>query len=252
MHYINVTIPAFNEEHILANSTARVAAFLAANCVHSSEILIANNASEDRTLEIAHQLKGQYSNVHVLHLGEKGRGRAIKRAWLESTADILCYMDVDLSTDLAFLPMLIEPLLSDRTDLAVGSRLLSPALTKRGFKREFISRSYNLLVKAFFRTRFSDAQCGFKAITREAASELLPLVEDQGWFFDTELLVLAEKLGYRIFDLPVRWTDDPDSRVKILRTALDDIRGMIRVRQNLANGKYASVPRSKRAVRLRA
>jgi hypothetical protein len=130
-------------------------------------------------------------------------------------------------------------------DLAAGSRLLKPCLTTRGFKRELISRCYNRLVKAVFRTRFSDAQCGFKAITRPAAQALLPLAEDNGWFLDTELLVLAEKLGYRIFDLPVQWNDDPDSRVRIARTAWEDIKGIVRVRRNLWRGRYAGLGKEK-------
>jgi hypothetical protein len=174
----------------------------------------------------------------VLHLDEKGRGRAVKTAWNESKADILSYMDCDLSTDLAAFPPLIESMISGRFDVAVGSRLLKPSLTTRGIRRETISRGYNLLIKASFHTKFSDAQCGFKAITKRAAQELLPLVEDNGWFMDTELLILAEKLGYRIFDLPVRWKDDPDTRVKIWSTAIEDIRGLLRLRRNFVRRAY--------------
>ena len=164
--------------------------------------------------------------------------RAVKKAWSESKADILSYMDCDLSTDLAAFPPLVEALISCGFDVAIGSRLLKPCLTTRGFKREFISRGYNRLMKLFFQAQFSDAQCGFKAITKEAASALLPLVEDNEWFMDSELLILAEKLGYRIFDLPVHWVDDSDSRVKIWRTALSDLRGLARLKRNFMMGKY--------------
>jgi len=230
--FINVTVPVYNEEQVLAASVAKIAAMLN-KCGYRYEIVIANNASTDRTLPLANSIAAESNAVRVLHLEEKGRGRAVKAAWRQSSADILSYMDVDLSTDLAAFPLLIEPLLTGRFDLAVGSRLLDKSLTRRGVKREFISRSYNLLVKAMFRTRFSDAQCGFKAVTRAAAADLLPLVEDDNWFMDSELLILAERLGYRIFDLPVRWVDDPDSRVQLWSTALQDIGGLIRVYRRL-------------------
>jgi glycosyltransferase involved in cell wall biosynthesis len=231
--FINVTIPVYNEERTVLENVEKVAEFLRLNCRYSHEIVIVNNASTDRTLEVARGLEAGVRNVRVLHLAAQGRGGAIKAAWKESSADILSYMDVDLSTELEAFPALIEALVSGGCDLATGSRLLRGSLTKRGFKREFISRSYNLLVRALFRTRFSDAQCGFKAITKRAANALLPLVDDNGWFMDTELLVIAEKLGYRIFDLPVRWVDDPDTRVRFWRTAIEDIKGLIRVRRNL-------------------
>ncbi|SRR6266542_197164 len=237
--FVNVTIPVYNEEQILADNIGRLAAFLQSSFRHPHEIVIADNASTDRTLVIAQELQTRYDTVRVLHLDEKGRGRAVKTVWRESKADILSYMDCDLSTELAAFPALIESLASDGFDLAIGSRLLKPSLTTRGIKREFISRCYNLLIKTFFRTEFSDAQCGFKAITREAAQALLPSVDDDGWFMDTELLILAEKFDYRIFDLPVRWVDVPDSRVKIWSTAIQDLKGMIRVKKKLVHGKYS-------------
>ena len=230
--FVNITIPVYNEERILAESIGKVVAFLASNFRYAHEIAIVDNASIDRTLQIARELQASHDRVHVLHLDEKGRGRAVKTAWNESKADILSYMDCDLSTDLAAFPPLIELMISGRFDVAVGSRLLKLFLTTRGFRRETISRGYNLLIKACFRTKFSDAQCGFKAITKRAAQELLPLIEDNGWFMDTELLILTEKLGYRIFDLPVRWMDDPDTRVRIWSTAIKDIRGLLRLRRN--------------------
>jgi glycosyltransferase involved in cell wall biosynthesis len=231
---IQITIPVFNEELQLPGSLALLIGFLQKHCPWPYGIVIANNASTDGTLRVARELCCRHPSVRLLHLPEKGRGRAVRQAWSESRAHILTYMDVDLSTDLTAFPPMIEALQSEQYDLVAGSRLLNPALTRRGFRREVLSRGYNFLVKALFRTRFSDAQCGFKAITKKAAAELLPLVEDNGWFMDTELLVLAEKLGYRIFDLPVRWVDDPDSRVVIWRTVLDDLRGLMRVRKGLA------------------
>ena len=172
-----------------------------------------------------------------MHLAEKGRGRALKQAWAGSDSDVLVYMDVDLSTDLDALLPLVAPLISGHSDLAIGSRLAGASRVERGPKRELISRSYNLMLRGALRVGFTDAQCGFKAIRRDAARELLPLVDDDQWFFDTELLVLAERAGLRIHEVPVDWVDDPDSRVDIVRTALDDLRGVVRLGTSLARGR---------------
>ncbi|MEX0736798.1 MAG: dolichyl-phosphate beta-glucosyltransferase [Bacteroidota bacterium] len=235
---VNVTIPVFNEEKILPSSIATLHTFLTKHCRFEWEIVIADNASTDGTLDVAQRLGKELKGVRVVHLDQKGRGRALKKVWSESRADILSYMDVDLSSNLYAFPPLVEALISGGFDIGIGSRLLKASTTRRSLKREVVSRTYNLLVKAFFFTKFSDAQCGFKAITKEAAGRLLPKIEDTGWFFDTELLVIAEKSGYRIFDLPVSWVEDLDSRVKIVRTAMDDIQGLIRVRRGFARGKY--------------
>lgn len=244
---VSVTVPVFNEEMQLAKSVHRLIEFLTAQERLRWEIVIANNGSTDRTGEIAEQLAHGNGSVRVLHLEQKGRGGALKAAWLGSSADVLSYMDVDLSTDLAAFPALVDAVASGRFDLAIGSRLLPDSQVERGWKREFISRCYNRLVKALLHTRFSDAQCGFKAISQKAALELLPLVEDTSWFFDTELLALAEKFGYRICELPVRWIEDPDSRVKVLPTALADLRGLVRLRRDLDKGRDATVPSGQRA-----
>jgi glycosyltransferase involved in cell wall biosynthesis len=236
---VNITIPVFSEEARLPGSLPRVHRFLTEHCRFKFEVVIADNASTDQTLQIARSFSQAYEAVRVVHLDQKGRGRALKKVWLESAADILSYMDVDLSTDLSAFSPLIKALISGGFDLATGSRLLANAQVTRSWTREAVSRSYNLLVKAFFGTRFSDAQCGFKAITKPAAQELLPLIENAGWFFDTELLTVAEKLGYRICDVPVRWVEDTDSRVKVLTTAVADLQGLIRLKRNFWSGKYA-------------
>jgi putative flippase GtrA len=146
-------------------------------------------------------------------------------------------MDVDLSTDLAALLPLVAPLISGHSDVAIGTRLHRGSRVVRGTKREFISRCYNLLLRGTLAARFSDAQCGFKAIRADVARELLPLVQDTGWFFDTELLILAERSGLRIHEVPVDWVDDPDSRVNIVQTAKDDLKGVARVGRALASGE---------------
>jgi len=237
---VNVTLPVFNEEAQVGASASQLHAFLSQCDLGPFEIVISDNGSTDRMRPLASELARQFECVRVIRLDERGRGRAIKAAWSGSQADVLSYMDVDLSTDLEAFPRLVGSLRTAEFDICAGSRLLPASRVTRGWKREMISRCYNVLLKSVFGTRFSDAQCGFKAVTRRAAQDLLPLVEDDGWFFDTELLVFGERLGYRIFDLPVRWTDDPDSRVRILRTAVEDVKGLIRLRRNLTYGKYAA------------
>lgn len=229
MTSVDVVVPVYNEEQVLAQSIATARGFMKQNLAQEWRIVIADNASTDKTWEIAQALSQEHTDVVSIHLDEKGRGRALRKAWLESTADIVSYMDVDLSTGLGALPELIRAI-EEGCDIAVGSRLAPGSSLKRSFKRDFASRSYNLLIRVMFRTKFSDAQCGFKALSTKAAHELVPLIQDQKWFFDTELLILAEKKGYRIKDVPVVWTEDPDSRVSISRTAFDDLKGLLRMR----------------------
>lgn len=229
---VDVVIPVYNEEVALAGSIEKLREYLATNCPARWRIVIANNASTDRTLEIARGLEAQHAGeVSVLHLDQKGRGRALKRAWTESTANVMAYMDVDLSTNLEHFMPLINPLLEGRYHLATGSRLMPGARVTRQPKREFISRCYNVIVKAMFpRRRFYDAQCGFKAIDAAVRAELLPHIVDNTWFFDTEMLLRAEQRGWRVWEIPVEWIEDLDTRVKIWNTAIDDLKGLVRVR----------------------
>jgi len=233
---LEVVIPVHNEEAALDRAIAEVTRALDA-LPWSWQVTIADNASTDATPLIAHQLARHHDGVSVVTLPEKGRGRALKRVWSTSGAEVLVYMDVDLSTDLNALLPLVAPLVSGHSDIAIGSRLQRGSRVVRGPKREFVSRSYNVLLRSTLGTRFSDAQCGFKAIRRDVAAELLPLVEDDTWFFDTELLVLAERTGLRIHEVPVDWVDDPDSRVDIVRTAVDDLRGVTRLGWSLVRGR---------------
>jgi putative flippase GtrA len=234
---IEIVIPVHNEEHDLERSVRRLHEYLTANFPLSFRITIADNASTDDTWVIACALEHELTHVRATYLSEKGRGRALHTVWLASTATIVCYMDVDLSTDLAALLPLVAPLLSGHSDVAIGTRLSRSSRVVRGPKREVISRCYNVLLRTTLATRFSDAQCGFKAIRADRARELLPMVQDTGWFFDTELLVLAERSGMRIHEVPVDWTDDPDSRVDIVQTAIADLRGIVRLTRDLARGR---------------
>ncbi|NXY94870.1 bifunctional glycosyltransferase family 2/GtrA family protein [Streptomyces sp. BR123] len=233
---LDVVIPVFNEEKDLGPCVRRLHDHLTRTFPYPFRITIADNASTDRTPEVATGLAAGLDGVRSTRLEEKGRGRALHTVWSRSEAPVLAYMDVDLSTDLNAVLPLVAPLISGHSDLAIGTRLARSSRVVRGAKREFVSRAYNLLLRSSLAARFSDAQCGFKAIRREVAERLLPLVQDTGWFFDTEMLVLAERAGLRIHEVPVDWVDDPDSTVHIVRTAAEDLRGVWRVGRALALG----------------
>ena len=233
---IEIVLPVYNEERALAHSVRTLHAFLSREIPASFQITIADNASTDRTLALAIELAHELRGVEVLRLERKGRGYALSTAWRASAAEVVGYMDVDLSTDLSCLGDLLLPLLANEGDIAIGSRLAPGARVRRGLKRELISRSYNMLVRAMLHVGFSDAQCGFKAARRDVLAPLLPLVRDGAWFFDTELLYIAQRHKIAIREVPVRWVDDPDSRVDILRTALEDLRGIRRLRREARAG----------------
>ena len=227
---IDIVIPVYNEERDLGPSVRRLHDYLASEFPFPAVVTIADNASRDGTLVVAQGLANELTRVRVVHLDKKGRGRALRAAWLQSDARVVAYMDVDLSTDLKALLPLVAPLLSGHSDIAIGSRLARGARVTRGPKREIISRCYMLVLRLALGAHFTDAQCGFKAVRTSVAKQLLPLVKDEAWFFDTELLVLAQRAGMRVHEVPVDWTDDPDSRVAIMRTAIEDLRGVARLR----------------------
>jgi hypothetical protein len=226
---VDIVIPVYNEEEQLAVSVTALRDFLDSSFPFSATVTIVDNASTDRTAEIAVELAAALPGVEAIHLDRKGRGLALRTAWSQSTATVVAYMDVDLATGLEALLPLVAPLLSGHSDLAIGSRLAHGAHVIRGTKREFISRGYNLLLRSALRSACTDAQCGFKAMRREAALEILPLVQDDQWFFDTEVLVTAQRIGLRIHEVPVDWVDDIDSRVDVVHTAVDDLRGVLRL-----------------------
>ena len=226
---VDIVIPVYNEEHALPRSIVILADFLKENLRNPWQIVIADNASTDETKSVSEMLCERYAGINYLHIPQKGRGRALKAAWLDSTADIVSYMDVDLATDLTHFPQLLDSL-QKGYHLAVGSRLSKGSRVRRSMKREVISRGYNLLIKSMFFTSFQDAQCGFKALTRHTAQAIVPHIKNDNWFFDTELLIIAAKRGYKIKQLPVKWDDDPASTVNIARTATEDIKGLFRLR----------------------
>jgi putative flippase GtrA len=233
---VDIVVPVRNEERDLAPSVQRLVGYLRDSFPFSARITIADNGSTDATWAIATRLARELPEVRAVHMELPGRGRALRAIWSRSEAEVLAYMDVDLSTDLNALLPLVAPLLSGHSDLAIGTRLARGSRVVRGPKRELISRCYNMLLRTLMGARFSDAQCGFKAIRRDQARALLPLTQDTGWFFDTELLVLAERAGLRIHEIPVDWIDDLDSRVDLIATALADLRGMARLGVGFARG----------------
>jgi glycosyltransferase involved in cell wall biosynthesis len=249
MKALEIVIPVHNEHLILERSVRTLHAHLSESFTVPFQITIADNASNDATLDVARMLADELDDVEVLYLDRKGRGHALRVAWMRSDADVLAYMDVDLSTDLSALGELVLPLLQGRGDLAIGSRLAPGAQVTRGLERELISRCYNLLLHVLLGTGFSDAQCGFKAGRREVMQPLLDDVQDEAWFFDTELLYLAQRRKLAIHEVPVRWVEDPDSRVEIVATAREDLRGILRLRSadRERRGEASAQPAASRA-----
>ena len=232
MATVDVVIPVLNEERVLAGCVERLIAFLdGALKQHACRIVIADNGSTDGTLDVCKELAKRFpKQVGYVHLDQRGRGRALRRAWLESDADVVSYMDVDLSTGLEAFSKMIDGIVDQGYHVAFGSRLAPGAKIVRSIKRELVSRAYNTIIRATMRTSFSDAQCGFKALSRGAAQALVPQIMDNHWFFDTELLVIAEKRGFKLLEVPVEWDEDADTRVKIVQTALEDLKGLARLR----------------------
>jgi glycosyltransferase involved in cell wall biosynthesis len=225
-----IVIPAYNEEEQVKGSILTLRKFLLSNFVSEKWLItVADNASTDKTPEIMKNLSNEYPDIHYLRLEQKGRGRALKKAWGASDARIVAYMDVDLSTHIKHIPELINSLKNNDNVVSIGSRLLSKSVIKRSLKREVISRIYNSIVKIIHQTKFSDAQCGFKAIRQNIFEKISPLIKNNEWFFDSELLIIAEKMGYKIYEIPVEWNEDMGSTVKIIPTAMEDLKGLWRL-----------------------
>lgn len=230
---IEIVVPVLNEAHVLRTSISRLRTYCSAHVPWDWRIVIAENGSRDRTAQLAHELADEWPDVSVMVIDRPGRGRALREAWLRSTATVVGYMDVDLSTSLQEIPRLFGAILHEGFDVAVGSRRLPASQVTRSWQRQLLSDGYNTILRLALDVRFSDAQTGFKAFRREVAHTLLPQTVDDSWFLDTELLVLAERQGYRIADLPVTWVEDDDSRVRIVRTALADLAGVWRLRRRV-------------------
>tara|TARA_Y100000996_G_scaffold233327_1_gene183589 strand:+ start:5789 stop:6538 length:750 start_codon:yes stop_codon:yes gene_type:complete len=242
---VDIVLPVLNEQEALSVSISRLLKFCSEEMIsYNWNIIIADNGSTDETYNIAKQIESDSKNVNVIKLSQKGRGRALKKAWGNSKATIKVYMDIDLSTDLKYLPIICDHIYSKKYDIAIGSRLIKGSkVVGRTLKREIISRGYSLMFRCLFWVPFKDAQCGFKAISLETGEALLPLIDDNGWFFDTELLILANKLSYKIKEVPVYWVDDPNSSVNVISTAWNDIKGLTRLR-------FGGIEKAKKQIKL--
>jgi glycosyltransferase involved in cell wall biosynthesis len=237
---VDITIPVLNEQTVIESNLSTLAAYLSAECPYDWSITVVDNGSTDHTGSIADSFAAANSYTRIIRLDRPGRGGALKEAWSTSSADVVAYMDVDLSTGLESLRPLLEPIVQGETDISIGSRLAPGAAIERTVQREVISRIYNIIARRFLHYTVRDAQCGFKAMQASVARDLIPRIEDNGWFFDTELLVLAWRDGLRINEIPVHWVEDDDSRVRIIRTALDDLRGIWRLWRAGGSGRSTS------------
>ena len=233
---VDIVIPVFNEERALPGCVAILHAYLDERFPFDWTITVVDNASTDGTRAIAGDLALRCPRIRVLCLDRKGKGHAVRSAWSTSRADVVAYMDVDLSTGLDALLPLVAALANGHSDIAIGSRLAPGARTVRGVRREVISRGYNAVLRMTHRVRFSDAQCGFKAARADVIRPLLRHVEDDSWFFDTELLLLAEHNGLRVHEVAVDWVEDVDSRVGVVGTAAVNLRGTARLAVARASG----------------
>ncbi len=242
---VDVVVPVHNEERALPGCLQVLRSYLHAQFPFEWTITVVDNGSTDGVLRVATELAESDDRIRVLHLDRKGRGYALRTAWAYSDADVVAYLDVDLSTSLDALLPLVVPLVNGHSDIAIGSRLAPGARTVRSARREVISRCYNAVIRLTHRARFSDAQCGFKAARTDVVRPLLAHVVDDGWFFDTELLLLAEHNGLRVHEVPVDWVEDADSRVRIVSTAVEDVRGLVRVARAKVTGaaRVADLPR---------
>lgn len=235
---VDIVLPVYNEEKILKKNVLRLMSFLKNNIRQNWKIIISNNGSTDRTINIAKELAAKHTEIGYLDLSEKGKGRAIREAWLQSDANIVSFMDIDLSSDIRFFPDLISSIIKEEYDIVIGSRILKGAQVKRSIKREFASRFYNLLLKFVFRTKIYDTHCGFKAMKKNAADDILPETENQKFFFDTELLIIAEKKGYKIKEIPIKWIEDSESKVKTISLGIKYLLGIIQLRRKLKKKSF--------------
>jgi glycosyltransferase involved in cell wall biosynthesis len=227
-HMVDLVIPVYNEAHVLEQSLQRLSAAMNETAAFSWRIVVVDNGSTDGTDAVGRRAQ-ENRQIQFLRLEQKGRGHALMRTWTETDASFSLYMDVDLSTELEAVPKAVA-LLLEGADLVTGSRLDPQSNIVRSRKREILSRGYNHLLRGVLRTRaFDDAQCGFKGVRLETIRPLLRLIRNRNWFFDTELLVLAEYASLQIRTLPIRWVEDPDTRVNIPRTVLEDLRGLARL-----------------------
>ncbi len=230
-HSVEIIIPVLNEEEILEENVTMLHRFLSKKCVIPWQITIFSNGSTDKTVEIGTRLSKRFSRVNFRHIPEKGKAKTYKLAWPSSKASIVGFMDADMSTELDAFPKCMDAIMNNKADIVIGDRLSSDAMIERSLKREILSRGYNTLLRSLFlRTHIVDAHCGFKFLKKSVACALLPHIKDECWFFDTELLMLAEQTGHRIEQVPVLWIERKASKVKIMRVMTDYVFNLVKLR----------------------
>jgi glycosyltransferase involved in cell wall biosynthesis len=216
---ILLTVPAYNEENILEKNVNLILKYMGAN-FNNFKIVIANNGSTDKTNDIAKKLAKDNNEILLITTKKRGKGLAIKNSWLKFDADIYAYMDADLSTSLRDFSKLINAI-KEGNDISIGSRYLKKSVVKRGLNRAIFSKLYNQLLALLFKTNVKDMQCGFKAVNEDIIKKHIPRIKDDSWFFDTELVIMAENQGYTIKEIPVSWKSNPESKLKIIKVGFE-------------------------------
>ncbi|MCK4744947.1 glycosyltransferase [Candidatus Parcubacteria bacterium] len=235
---INITTPCLNEGKILNNNIIALFNFLNKNVAEDEwQIIIADNNSTDNTAEIAKELEDRFKQIKYFFISQKGKGVAIRHGWKNFDADIYVFMDADLSVDLEALPKLISAVKEEHYDIAVGSRFHKQSIIKRSIARKMISKLYRVAKKIITNSYISDLPCGFKAANKEIIKKILPLIKNNEWFFDSELIILSEKCGYKIKEIPVKWEEVRESgdksRVKTIALGFNYIKNLIELRKRL-------------------
>lgn len=231
-----IVIPAFNEESVLKQSVLKIFDFCESNLPDAYQIIIADNKSTDQTAKIGRALAQRLRPVDYLYVGLKGKGAAIRSGFSKYSADIYCFMDADLATDLSALPLLIKGI-NQGWDVVIGSRFAKESKVRRSLPRKIFSWGYHAIAKIFLNLKIKDLPCGFKGINQKVKENVLPQVRNNEWFFDSELVVLAEKQGYKIKEIPISWSDPrkgrDKSRVRTLPLAINYLKEIIALRKRL-------------------
>jgi len=239
---ILVVLPARNEELIIRDNVLRLYEYMQGAFPNDDwKIVVSDNNSSDRTAEIVKELAEKHARIEYLLVTVVGKGAAVKNAWEKYSSDVYMFMDSDLATDIHGIPMLVEPLRLETSDIACGSRFLRESAVERSLIRRVTSFGYRLVVKLLLSIKVRDLPCGFKAINEKAKKALLSKIESDGWFFDSELIILGEKLGLRVQEIPVRWREPIEtgrkSKVKIISLSIEYVKEVVKIRKRLQKMK---------------
>lgn len=235
---VEFCLPIYNEEKIIEKNVLKIVNFCKEkNLPFNWRVIIVNNGSKDNSLAISQKLSADNKQIGYTTILEPGRGQALKKYWLTSNADVVAYMDADLAVSLNNIIDLINPFVNNEADLVIGSRMMPGATIKRSFIRELISQSCNILYRLIIGNNISDTQCGFKAIKTEVFKKIAPYIEDNKWFFDTEIISFTHHLGYKIKEVPVNWEenryDERKSKVNLLKDSFIHLKNLLRLKKRL-------------------